>query len=292
MPIVKVMLSQKCFEKIIVPVDGSISCLRAQELAASIAKKFHSKVIVVHIVSHDFMHPELKAHHQLSPVVLQELDKVYLEAGQKILRQAKEFFLEEGVDVDAELFRDEDPAEKILEIAKDRGCDLIVIGNRAKTQSERFALGSVTEKVSLYAPCPVLITKGKTELRRLLVAVDGSAQANKAIDYAVAIAKKFEARITLVHVEESKLFSLKPDIAKKIGETILLEAEKKIEGIAFDRILKTGSPSKVISKMALAENFDLIVIGSRGMTSVKRFLLGSVSADVSMHARRSVLIIR
>jgi len=177
-------------------------------------------------------------------------------------------------------------------MAEERGCDLIVIGNRAKTQHERFALGSVTEKVSMYAPCPVLITKRKTEIHKLLVAVDGSKQANKALNYAVAIAKNFGARITLLHVEEAKLFGLKPEIVKKVGEEILLEAESRIEGVSIDKSLKPGSPVEIILKMAWLGDFDLIVMGSRGLSSVKRFLLGSVSADVSMHARTSVLLVR
>jgi nucleotide-binding universal stress UspA family protein len=286
------MTSQNYFKNLLVPVDGSTSCLRAKQLAASIAKKFQSKVTVVHVVSHDFMHPELKAHHQLPALVLHELDRVYLKAGKKILRHAEELFLEEDIVVETELIKAEDPAETILEMAKERSCDLIVIGNRAKTQHERFELGSVTEKVSMYAPCPVLITKGKTEVHKLLVAVDGSKQANKALDYAVAIAKNFGARITLLYVEEAKLFGLKPEIVKKVGEEILLEAESRIEGVSFDKSLKPGSPVEIILKVAWLGDFDLIVMGSRGLSSVKRFLLGSVSADVSMHARTSVLLVR
>jgi nucleotide-binding universal stress UspA family protein len=286
------MASQNYFKNILVPVDGSTSCLRAKQLAALIAKKFQSRVTVIHCVSHDFMHPELKAHHQLPALVLHELDKVYLKAGKKILRHAEELFMDEGIAVETELIKAEDPAEIILEMVEERGCDLIVIGNRAKTQHERFALGSVTEKVSMYASCPVLITKRKTEIRRLLVAVDGSKQANKALDHAVAIAKNFRARITLLHVEEAKLFGLKPEIVRKVGEEILLEAESRLEEVSFDKSLKPGSPVEIILKMAWLGDFDLIVMGSRGLSSVKRFLLGSVSADVSMHARTSVLLVR
>lgn len=286
------MARQNYFKNLLVPVDGSTSCLRAKQLAAVIAKKFQSRVTVVHVVSHDFMHPELKAHHQLPALVLHELDKVYLKAGNRILRHAKELFLEEHIEVETELIKAEDSAETILEMAEERNCDLIVIGNRSKTQHERFALGSVTEKVSMYASCPVLITKRKTEIRNLLVAVDGSDQANKALDHAVAIAKNLGARITLLHVEEAKLFSLKPEIVKKVGEEILLEAESRIEGVSVDKSLKPGAPVEIILKMAWLGDFDLIVMGSRGLNSVKRFLLGSVSADVSMHARTSVLLVR
>jgi len=281
-----------CFKNILVPVDSSTSCLYAKQLAALIAKKFQSKIKVVHVVTHDFMHPELKAHHNLPPLVLSELDRVYMESGKKIIRQAEGFFIHERILVESELVKSEDPAETILEMSSKEPCSLVIIGNRAKTHRKRYELGSITEKVSLYSSCPVLITKGKMNIRHLLVAVDGSKQANKAIDFAAEIAKRFEADITLLHVEEAGIFKLKPDLAKRVGEEILLEAEERLTGVSYIKKMKTGSPAEIILKMAWVGDFDLIVLGSRGISSVKRFLLGSVSADVSMHARRSVLLIR
>ncbi|MEJ2280393.1 MAG: universal stress protein [Candidatus Bathyarchaeota archaeon] len=53
------MIDRQIFKKILVPVDGSHSCLHAKMFASSIAKKFKSKVTVVHVASHEFMHPEL-----------------------------------------------------------------------------------------------------------------------------------------------------------------------------------------------------------------------------------------
>jgi nucleotide-binding universal stress UspA family protein len=55
------------FHEILVAVDASNSSLRAKQLAAAIGRKFGSQIKVVHVISHDFMHPELKAHHQLPP---------------------------------------------------------------------------------------------------------------------------------------------------------------------------------------------------------------------------------
>ncbi|MDQ1278745.1 MAG: hypothetical protein QG670_5 [Thermoproteota archaeon] len=131
------------FEKILVPLDGSHSCLRAREIAAAIARKFRSKITIIHVISYDFMHPELKAHHQLPELVLQELDKTYQKAGSKIIRAGEEFFREEDVEVESFLVRAEDPAEKILQKAKESKYDLLVMGNISDTQTERFSLGSV-----------------------------------------------------------------------------------------------------------------------------------------------------
>lgn len=283
---------EQFLKKILVAVDGSNSCFRGMEIAAAIAKKLHSQVTVVHVISHDFMHPELKAHHQLPSLVLAELDKTYQKAGKKILRGAEEYFKEEKIDVVSELVSAEDPAEKILQIIKESDYDLLILGNVSDVQARRFSLGSVTEKISLHSKIPVLIAKRKTKIGKLLVAVDGSANAGKALKFAVQFCQPFRAGITLLHVEEASLFELEPKRTKNVGEQILADSATKIKDVTFDTRLEIGDPATVILRVAVRENYDLIVLGSRGLSSVKRFLLGSVSADVSMHAQRSVLIFR
>ena len=290
---------KQIFEKILLALDGSHSCLRARELAASLAHEFSSEVTVIHVISHDFMHPELKAHHKLPSLVLQELDKSYEKAGKKIIQNAEDFFKEEKIDVSSKLFRAEDPAERILQFAKETQSDLILIGNVSESQSERFSLGSVSEKISLYSKCPVLIAKKKTNIRKLLVAVDGSKQANKALEYAAQLSQHYNAKMTLLHVEDVEISTLEPKLAKQVGEEILSEAASharlalyKEKDTSFETRLEYGSPAGTILKVAKQEDYDLIVLGSRGVSSVRRFLLGSVSADVSMHAQRSVLIVR
>jgi len=168
----------------------------------------------------------------------------------------------------------------------------VVIGNRAKNQAARFSLGSVAEKVARHAECPVIVVKRKPKVARMLVAIDGSEHAEKALEYAVQIAKKHGAKITLLHVEEAKLLRLEPKAIEGIGECILLDVATKIKEVEFDKKLEFGSPAETIIKVAKKEDYDLIVIGSRGLSSVKRFFLGSVSDDVSMHAQCSVMIVR
>jgi nucleotide-binding universal stress UspA family protein len=292
----RIMSSKHSFRKILVPVDGSHSCLHAKMLAFSIAKKFKSKVTVVHVVSHEFMHPELKAQYQLPPSILHRVDEAYLQAGKKIIRNAEEMFREAKIDVDARLVTYEDPAELLLELVKDEGYDLVVIGNRAENQSKRYSLGSVTEKIARHADCPVLIVKQKPKVERILTAVDGSKYADRALEYAVQLAKNYNANLALVHVEEDKLIRIGGpqvvDCVGTVGECILKDAATKVEGVSFDKMLEYGSPAEVIIKVAKKADVDIIVIGSRGLSSVRRFLLGSVSDDISLHARSSVLIVR
>ncbi len=292
----RIMSGKQFFGKILVPVDGSHSCLHAKMLAVSIAKKFKSKVTVVHVVTHEFMHPELKAQYQLPPSILHRIDEAYLQAGKKIIRNAEEMFREAKIEVDARLVTYEDPAELLLELVKDEGYDLVVIGNRAEHQSERYSLGSVTEKIARHAECPVLIVKKKPKVKRILTAVDGSKHADKALEYAVQLAKNYNANLALVHVEEDKLLRVGgPQVENcvgTVGECILKDAATKAEGVSFDKKLEYGSPAEVIIKVAKKADVDIVVVGSRGLSSIGRFLLGSVSDDISMHARSSVLIAR
>jgi nucleotide-binding universal stress UspA family protein len=290
------MSDKQLFRKILVPVDGSHSCLHAKMLAASIGRKFNSKITAVHVVSHEFMHPELKAQYQLPSSILHRIDESYLEAGKKIIRNAEELFREAGVEVETRLVTFEDPAEYVLEVVKDEEYDLVIIGNRAQHQAERYSLGSVTEKVARHAECPVLIVKRKPKLKNILVAVDGSKHADKALEYAVQLTKKYDAKLALMHVEEDKLIRIGgpqiEDCVGTIGECILKDASTKTKGVEFDQLLELGSPAEIIVKVAKKGKIDLIVVGSRGLSSVRRFLLGSVSDDISMHSRNSVLIVR
>ena len=290
------MNDQHFFRNILVPVDDSRSCFHAKKFASLIASKFKSKVTAVHVTTHECMHPELKAQYRLPPAILHRIEEVYLKSGKKILRKTEDLFRENGIEVESRLITCEDPAESVIELVKDEGYDLIVIGNRAGHQSERYALGSVTEKIARHAECSVFIVKKKALLEKILVAHDGSKHADSALEYAVQLAKKYRVNLALLHVEDDNLIRVGgPDVLDclgTVGECILENASKKIQGVAFGKFLKYGSPAETIIKMAQKGNVNLIVVGSRGLSSVKRFLLGSVSDDISMHSRSSVLIVR
>jgi nucleotide-binding universal stress UspA family protein len=290
------MSDQVFFRNILVPVDDSRSCFHAKKLASLIATKFKSKVTAVHVTTHECMHPELKAQYRLPPKILHRIEEEYLKSGKRILRKAEDLFREDGLEIDSRLITCEDPAESIIELVKDEGYDLVIIGNRAGHQSERYALGSVTEKIARHSECAVFIVKKKTLLEKILVAVDGSKHAEQALEHSVQIAKNFRVDLALLHVEDDNLIRFGGpqvlDCIGTVGECILENASKKIRGVPFSKFLKYGNPAETIIKMAQKGNIDLIVVGSRGLSSVKRFLLGSVSDDLSIHARSSVLIVR
>lgn len=91
---------------------------------------------------------------------------------------------------------------------------------------------------------------------------------------------------------EQGLFGLKPKVAQNVGERILSKAVEEVKGVSATKRLELGNPAEEIIQIANKERYDLIVVGSRGLSRTKRFFLGSVSDDVSHHAHCSVLIVR
>lgn len=281
------------FEKILLPLDGSNSCLRAREIAVEIAKKYDSKITAIHVMSHDFMHPELKANFNLPPLILAELDKAYRLNGKKMLKNARDFFDENNILINTVLTRAQDTADRILREAKDLECDTIIMGNISEKEGLRYSLGSIAEKVALHAKCSVLIAKKQTSMEKFLVAFDSSEQARKALKVAVDLCKHFkDSKMTILNVENGELHHLEPELAQKIGEKILDEASTTVEGVVCDRRLEFGKPADIILRTAKVNDYSLILLGSKGISRVKRFFTGSVGTFVTINAERSVMLVR
>jgi len=286
------LANKSYFQNILVPVDGSRFSFQNIEVAADIAEKFNSKVTVLHVVPHVIAHPPKEYTQQVSDSVRKEMENWFLQRGKQALEEAKMLFAERTLKVEALLEQFTDPAETILKVAREKKSDLIVVGSRGTGEIEDFALGSVAEKVCRYAECTVLIVKGGRRISRILVAVDGSKHAQKAIEHTVQMALKYNATVTLLNVAQTIYPYLTSDGAKKIGELIVSAAAKHVKELKVDERVEIGRPAKIILDIAKNENYDLIALGSRGLNPAMSFLLGSVSDIVARYAQCSVLIVR
>ena len=141
----------------------------------------------------------------------------------------------------------------------------------------------------------------------LVVGTDGSETAKEAVRQATELAKAVNARVHLVSayepVAESRLreerVQVPDDLAWMVNpredvEGTLGEAAKDIEqeGVDVATYAREGDPADAILDVAEEQGADLIVVGNKGMTGARRFLLGSVPNKVSHHAPCSVMIIR
>ena len=139
---------------------------------------------------------------------------------------------------------------------------------------------------------------------KLLVAFDGSRQSKKALDTAVKMAKLDEdLEIHVVYVKKPVIvlegytgiyFEQRLEEPNKEAEIILNEAKNILNAVpnpVYTHIIE-GDPAEEIIELAKGKNIDLILIGSRGLSGIKEFFLGSVSHGVAQRAECPVLIVK
>ena len=144
------------FGSIVVGTDGSETAREAVHQATELAKSVGARVDLVSAYE-PVSNQRLAEERREVPDDLQwmvnpreDVDATLNEAAQEI----------QGAGVPVETFaRQGDPADAILDVAEERGSDLIIVGNKGMTGAKRFLLGSVPNKVSHHAPCSVLIIR-------------------------------------------------------------------------------------------------------------------------------------
>lgn len=194
------------------------------------------------------------------------------------------------------------PSEEIVRTAEETQADIVVVGSRGLTGVRLFLLGSVAQKVVEYAPCSVLVVKpldepGPVAVRRVLLATDGSQYACAAAKLLSAFRLVTSTEIIVLnvqstprwlsdrrHLEDAKRGNAEQAIENTL-RCLTTEAEASV-------ITREGDPSEQIISAASEIVADLIVVGSRGLSGAKRFLLGSVSQKVCAYSDRPVMVVR
>ncbi len=140
-------------------------------------------------------------------------------------------------------------------------------------------------------------------MEKILVAVDGSENSERALIRAKNYGEQVNGDITILTVVDpvalgryrySELSTQDIDALKSAGATVLAESVKILDDFEGDveTILKTGSPADEILKEAEQGDYDLVVMGSRGFGVFSKSILGSVSQKILNHTETNVLIIK
>lgn len=177
------------------------------------------------------------------------------------------------------------------------------------TASVIFTLGSVSQKVLRYAPCSVLLTKPVPQkdepgASKVMLATDGSENALEAARFLASFQLADDAEITLLNVVHPirgfSRFGAGQSMLEQVRQTTYENARRVLENTQNGLItrakvstaIREGDPAEQILLASSEMNADLIVVGSKGQSGIKMFLLGSVSQRVCRYSDRSVLLVK
>jgi len=292
----------------VVPMDGSKDAFKALNYIQTLYPIDHKlKLALLHVLP------------ALPPIMVEEARKNRRTARHLELMQDKHNILGNHILDDAQkhVVRKGFPAdniEKILEckrvgIARDinayvekRRADALVISGSSKSWLEGFFTGEVTGKlVEITRMCPIWVVKGAVKYAHVLIAVDGSPKSLRAVDHAGFMLAGTNSRITLMHVTNSlsrffpqeviqELGDLEDMWAYETGKTIEPDLDKAKNmliqaGVSPDQIdivVVDGGRrlSKILLDQAQRRKAGTIVLGRRGMTDAKDFVMGSVTRKI------------
>lgn len=218
--------------------------------------------------------------------------------------------LDPAVEVHA-LSRWGNPIVEILRAARSQAADLVVLGAKGHSDLSILLLGSVAQGVVQHATLPVLVVRpGAGDVRRIIAAYDGTAQARRGVDFLRRLSLPSDATLTLSYVVEPYVPSrLTPSSARRRAaqeaERVLerhvisaeqaltaLKLELEASGLKVDTEVLRGTAGKALEQSARRRRADLVVVGSRKPSPSRQYLLGSTAESLVRHSHSSVLVVR
>ena len=205
------------------------------------------------------------------------------------------------------------PAEVIVDKASSQPDTFITMSTRGRSGIQRWLIGSVADKVLHATTNPLLLVKGETTaktsgdatLRKILVPLDGSPLAEKALPHVVQLATKMMMEVVLVQAPAApRAASVEQEsdpAFQQIAKEIIKEAQGYLEakvkelqakGLKVSSLLLDGEAAGEIIDLARKTPNNLIAMRTHGWSGIGRWVLGNVTERVVRHSGDPVLIVR
>ncbi|MDC1505374.1 MAG: universal stress protein [Winogradskyella sp.] len=272
-------------KKIIVPIDFSEHSEFALEAASSLAKKYNSELIVLHML-------------ELSNAIISKASDVLDDEAVFYLKLAErkfETFLDkpylEGVEV-TPIVKHFKVWSEINDVAKEHDVNLIVMGSHGVSGIKEVLVGSNTEKVVRHSDIPVLVIKHHPilfDFENVVFASDFSEEAVAPYLKAKTTFDKLGAKMNLVYVNSPDgNFKSSSEIDKLIS-SFLKQADGHLENLNNVNIVSDYSVEKGILNFANVIGADVIAVATHGRKGLAHFFEGSISEDIANHSTLPVM---
>jgi len=150
----------KIYKKILLAIDGSFHSNNATEQVLEFQKLWNCKVVIFHSIKHHKLPKALYPDAFLPVKIYCNIEEVSKKAGEVLLEKTKKVFDKSQSPAETRLIEDESPEEYIARIVEKENFDLVVLGSKGyHSKIKEVLLGTVSTKVTKYAPCDVLVVK-------------------------------------------------------------------------------------------------------------------------------------
>jgi len=272
-------------KRILVPTDFSEHAEDALKVAAQIAQKNDSEVIVLHM---------LELPQQMNDAILGGTSipetMLFMKKANEMLDEISSRPYLDGIPV-TEIVKIDKPIHGITQVSKDYDVDLIIMGSHGSSGVEELLIGSNTEKVVRNSEIPVLVIKkdiSSFKINNIVFASDFSEETKKPFEKLLNFTKFFESKIHLVTICTPNSFKPTHVIEKAMNEFI---TEFNISNYTT-HIYNDTNIEKGIINFANSINADIIGMCTHGRTGFAHFFNGSISEGLVNHAVRPVITLK
>lgn len=292
------------FTKILVPLDGSKLAERALEPALALAQPGSSSLILLQAPATEWVVlPEVAGGYAPTG----SLDAAHADAA-KYLAARQTAYATSQIPIRARVVEGSAP-EMIVETAASERADLIVMSSHGYSGLTRWVLGSVAERVLHAAPCPVLVMRSPKPVRHVLIPLDGSPLAERALAPGLELARRLRAAVTLLRAippvpieARERLETIERGLGLRLESDLYDEANDYLGRVAAAHrpaeielkvTVVTDRPAEAILNYTEHHAVDVIAMSTHGYTGLKRWAYGSVTDKVLREARTcSMLVVR
>lgn len=184
------------------------------------------------------------------------------------------------------------PAAAVLLAAAARpGTDLLVVGARGLGGFAGLLLGSVSQECVEHSPCPVVVLRGEPDPSDgpIVIGLDGSEGATRALEWVIDLAEATGAHIVAVHAPILGANNAMMDEARHALERWC--APIGARAVPHELRVEPGDARTALEHVADATDASLLVVGTRGLGPVRGLLLGSVAGYVARYSKRPIAIV-
>lgn len=298
-------------DNILIPTDFSACADHALTHAVEVADRFGARLHILHVVNE--LDPDWYGITEAQERAVKLREQIETEARERLedLAPREDHY---SFETTVSLQLSFDVADSINEYVDERAIDLVVMGTHGRRGIDRLMLGNVANKIIRHAPCPVMTVREEAPWTRdeevafddILAPIDFSDHSREALRTSKLFADRYEARLHLLFVAEKRtvptfsdtglpgvgVVEMDPEIVDN-AEAALQQLDENIEGpeVKSAYHLREGSVSQDVVDFAETHGVGLIVMATRGLTGVSRFLLGSNTERIVRVAPCPVLTI-